>query len=153
MTSETVDLLDLTLTAFPKDKKVTVFSYGSIYQSETNYSIAIISKELYQDNPAFMVSYINLKELFSFPLGTVIDNQQKTGFNSGSIDSFEINIHSGLLEQKKIKDIPKLKAFMEQVPAKINEYSAQWHKNQQNYSVFTDTNGRTIIFPHYEIAR
>ena len=50
MTSETVDLLDLTLTALPKDKKVTVFSYGSIYQSETNYSIAIISKELSQDN-------------------------------------------------------------------------------------------------------
>ena len=103
MTSETVDLLDLTLTAFPKDKKVTVFSYGSIYQSETNYSIAIISKERYQDNPAFMVSYINLKELFAFPLGTVIDNQQKTGFNSGSIDSFEINIHSGLLEVLRVQ--------------------------------------------------
>lgn len=33
MTSEAVDLLDLTLTTFPKDKKVTVFSYGSIYPS------------------------------------------------------------------------------------------------------------------------
>jgi len=153
MTSEAVDLLDLTLTTFPKDKKVTVFSYGSIYQSETNYSIAVILKELYQENPAYMVSFINLKELFAFPLGTVIDNQRKIGLNSGSIDSFEINIHSGLLEQKKLKDIPKFEAFMEQIPAKINGYSALWHKYPQNYSVFTDTNGRTIIFPHYEIAR
>ena len=154
MMNESVDLQDLTLTNLPKGKKLIVFSYGNIYQNETNFNIAMIFKELYKEKPEYFVRYLNLKEMFAFPLGTVIDNQHKIGTNAGQLASFQINIEKGLLETKKIREIPSLKRFMDELPKKIGNYSMEWHKNQQNYSTFIDNwSGQTIIFPHYEIAR
>ncbi|MGG7074527.1 hypothetical protein U5B43_09830 [Campylobacter sp. 9BO] len=47
--NESIDLQDLELSGLPKNKKLIVFSYGSIYQYQTNFKIAIILKELYKD--------------------------------------------------------------------------------------------------------
>ncbi len=153
MINESVDLQDLTLTNLPEGKKLIVFSYGNIYQNETNFNLATIFKELYKEEPEYFVRYLNLKEMFAFPLGTVIENQHKIGTHAGHLARFQINIEKGLLEPKKIRDIPSLKRLMDELPKKLGNYSIEWHKNQQNYSTFIDNfSGQTIIFPHYEIA-
>ena len=37
-----LELEEFSLTYFPKDKRVVVFSYGNIYQQETNFKLALI---------------------------------------------------------------------------------------------------------------
>ena len=49
--NESVILQDLILTKLPKNKKLIVFSYGDIYQNETNFSIPIILKEIFKEKP------------------------------------------------------------------------------------------------------
>ncbi|WP_223155814.1 Tn7-like element transposition protein TnsE, partial [Campylobacter concisus] len=152
--NESVNLQDLILTKLPKNKKLIVFSYGDIYQNETNFSIPIILKEIFKDKPEYFLSFFNLKEICAFPLGTVIENQQKNGTSAGDIHNFQISIGDGLLTAKNLKNIPILDKFMSELPEKIGKYNIGWHKNQQKYSTFTDNlSGRTVIFPHYEIAR
>jgi hypothetical protein len=55
-----LELDEFLLTYFPKDKKVMVYSYGNIYQQETNFKIALILKEMVDNaEPEYFLRYIN----------------------------------------------------------------------------------------------
>ena len=62
--NESVILQDLILTKLPKNKKLIVFSYGDIYQNETNFSIPIILKEIFKEKPEYFLSFFNIKNSF-----------------------------------------------------------------------------------------
>ena len=78
-----LQLEEFLLTYFPKNKKIVVFSYGNIYQQETNFKIALILKELDVLIPQYFLVYINLKDIAIFPIGTIVDKQKKVNEYEG----------------------------------------------------------------------
>ena len=152
-----LELNDLTLTYFPKDRKVVVFSYGNIYQTETNYKIALVLRSMdISDKQEYFLVYINLKDVLAFPIGSVIDNQERTSMYAGEKQLFQIDVFNKKPESKLLYQIPQLNKFIEdyELPKKIGNYNAGFHVKGQWYYVLTDQyTNRTIYIPHYEIAR
>ena len=109
-----LELNDLTLTYFPKDRKVVVFSYGNIYQTETNYKIALVLRSMdISDKQEYFLVYINLKDVLAFPIGSVIDNQERTSMYAGEKQLFQIDVFNKKPESKLLYQIPQLNKFIE----------------------------------------
>jgi hypothetical protein len=151
-----LELNDFTLTYFPKKRKVIVFSHGNIYQTESNFKIALILRSIDSNETDFFLVYLNLKEILAFPIGTVIDNQERIGLFAGSRKYIQIDLENNPIEQKMLFQIPPLKKFIEDnnVPDKINNFNAKFHMSGQWYYVLKETyTGKNIYIPHYEIGR
>lgn len=153
---ENSELNDFLLNDFLKNRKVVVFSYGNIYQTETSFKIAIILKTIDSEESEYSVSYINLKEIIAFPLGTVIENQKRTGDFAGIKTDIRIDLNSKNIEKKILLHIPILSKFIDDsnVPDKIKKFNSKFHIKGQWYYVFKDEySQRNIYIPHYEVAR
>lgn len=153
---EPKELNDFTLTYFPAERKVVVFSYGNIYQSETNYKIAIVLKSIDREISEYFLVYLPLKEIIAFPLGTIVDNQNRTGLFAGYKADIAIDVSNKQIEKQLLYKIPQLVEHIDnyQVPEKINKFNAKFHIKSQWYYIFSDLNsGKKIYIPHYEVAR
>jgi|GEM_PF-920012 len=151
-----LELNDFTLTYFPKDRDVVVFSYGNIYQTETNFKIAIILKSIDSDIPEYFLVYINLKEIIAFSIGTLIKNQERTNKSAGTKADIRIDARDKEIEKKLLFQIPQLNQYIEDsiVPDKINKFNSKFHIKGQWYYILRDEfSGKNIYIPHYEVAR
>lgn len=149
-----VELEDFSLTYFPKDKKVMVCSYGNIYHQDTNFKIALILKEVNQIKPEYFVTYINLKDMANFPIGSIINNQQKLNTFVGLQQNLVIDLEN--VEYKMLYEIPKLKEKLITLnfPDKIGKFSSKYHVQGQYYFILKDKNtNKKVYIPHYEVAR
>ena len=149
-----VELEKFSLTYFPKDKKVLVFSYGNIYQKETNFEIALILKELIPSNPEYFLIYINLKDIANFPIGTIVNNQKKLNKFVGSKANLILNLEN--IKSKMLFEIPNLRKeiITFTFPPKINKFNSKYHVQGQYYFILKDKNtNKNVYIPHYEVAR
>jgi len=156
LAKEDIELNDFTLTYFPKDRDVVVFSYGNIYQTETNFKIAIILKSIDSDIPEYFLVYINLKELLAFPIGIRIKNQERTNKFAGTRTDIRIDARAKEIEKKLLFQIPQLNQYIENsiVPDKINKFNCKFHIKGQWYYILKDEfTSKNIYIPHYEVAR
>lgn len=147
-------LEEFSLTYFPKNKKVVVFSYGNIYQQETNFKIALILKELDVLIPQYFLVYINLKDIAIFPLGTIVDNQKKINEYDGLKSNLFLDLEK--VESKTLLEIPGLKKELVTLdfPNKINNFSSRYHIQGQYYFILKDENtDKNVYISHYEVAR
>lgn len=147
-------LEEFSLTYFPKNKKVVVFSYGNIYQQETNFKIALILKELDVLIPQYFLVYINLKDIAIFPMGTIVDNQKKINEYDGLKSNLLLDLEK--VESKTLFEIPELKKQLvtSDFPNKINNFSSKYHIQGQYYFIFKDENtNKNVYISHYEVAR
>jgi hypothetical protein len=147
-------LEEFSLTYFPKNKKVVVFSYGNIYQQETNFKIALILKELDVQIHQYFLVYINLKDIAIFPIGTIINKQKKVNEYEG----LKVNLLLDLerVESKTLFEIPELKKQLvtSTFPNKINNFSSKYHIQGQYYFILKDENtDKNVYISHYEVAR
>lgn len=149
-----VELSDLSLTYFPVNKKVIVYSYGGVYHKETNFKIALILKEIDKENPEYFMTYINLKDMANFPIGSIIDNQQKLNKFIGLKQNLVLNLE--IIEYKMLFEIPELKEKLitSNFPNKIGKYNSKYHIQGQYYFILKDKNtNKNVYIPHYEVAR
>lgn len=156
MSNNDLELNDFTLTYFPEGRRVVVFSHGNIYQSETNFKIAIILKSIDSNTPDYFLAYLNLKEILAFPIGTIINNQERTGNYAGIKRDIRIDLINTRVDKKLLYQIPQLNQFIEDsdVPEKIKNFNGKFHIKGQWYYILNDVySGRNIYIPHYEVAR
>ena len=147
-------LEEFSLTYFPKNKKIVVFSYGNIYQQETNFKIALILKELDVQIHQYFLVYINLKDIAIFPLGTIVDNQKKINEYEGLKSNLLLDLEK--VESKTLLEIPVLKKELVTLdfPNKINNFSSKYHIQGQYYFILKDENtDKNVYISHYEVAR
>lgn len=149
-----LQLEEFLLTYFPKNKRIVVFSYGNIYQQETNFKIALILKELDVLIPQYFLVYINLKDIAIFPIGTIVDKQKKVNEYEGLKVNLLLNLEK--VESKTLFEIPELKKQLvtSTFPNKINNFSSKYHIQGQYYFILKDENtNKKVYIPHYEVAR
>jgi hypothetical protein len=149
-----LQLEEFLLTYFPKNKKIVVFSYGNIYQQETNFKIALILKELDVLNPQYFLVYINLKDMAIFPIGTIVDKQKKVNEYEGLKVNLLLDLEK--VESKTLFEIPELKKQLvtSTFPNKINNFSSKYHIQGQYYFILKDENtDKKVYISHYEVAR
>lgn len=149
-----LELEEFHFTYFPKNKKIVVFSYGNIYQQETNFKIALILKELDILIPQYFLVYINLKDIAIFPLGTIVDNQKKINEYDGLKSNLLLDLEK--VESKTLLEMPGLKKELVTLdfPNKINNFSSKYHIQGQYYFIFKDENtNKNVYISHYEVAR
>lgn len=149
-----VELEDFSLTYFPKDKKVMVCSYGNIYQKETNFKIALILKEIDKKESEYFLTYINLKDMANFPIGSIINNQKKLNTFIGFHENLVLDLEN--VECKMLFEIPRLKEKLISInfPDKIGNFSSKYHVQGQYYFILKDENtNKKVYIPHYEVAR
>lgn len=149
-----LQLEEFLLTYFPKNKKIVVFSYGNIYQQETNFKIALILKELDVLIPQYFLVYINLKDIAIFPIGTIVDKQKKVNEYEGLKVNLLLDLEK--VESKTLFEIPELKKQLvtSTFPNKINNFSSKYHIQGQYYFILKDENtDKKVYIPHYEVAR
>lgn len=149
-----VELEDFSLTYFPKNKRVMVCSYGNIYQQETNFKIALILKEINKKKPEYFLTYINLKDMANFPIGSIINNQQKLNTFVGSQQNLVLDLQNS--SYKRLFEIPELKKKLISLnfPDKIGKFSSKYHVQGQYYFILKDENTKKNVYiPHYEVAR
>jgi hypothetical protein len=149
-----LELEEFSLTYFPKDKKVVVFSYGNIYQQETNFKIALILKEILEENPEYFLVYINLKDMANFPIGSIIDNQKKLNTFDGTKVNLLLNLVK--IDSKMLFEISELRQelILPNFPKKIDNFNAKYHIQGQYYFILKDEyTNKNVYIPHYEVAR
>ena len=150
-----LELDEFLLTYFPKDKKVMVYSYGNIYQQETNFKIALILKEMVDNaEPEYFLRYINLKDMANFPIGSIIDNGKKLDKFGGKKVNLILNLEN--IESKIMLEISKLKKELVKptFPEKIGNFNSKFHVQGQYYFILKDENtNKNVYIPHYEVAR
>ncbi|MGE4381995.1 MAG: Tn7-like element transposition protein TnsE [Arcobacter sp.] len=149
-----LELEEFYFTYFPKNKKIVVFSYGNIYQQETNFKIALILKELDVLIPQYFLVYINLKDIAIFPIGTIVDKQKKVNEYEGLKVNLLLDLEK--VESKTLFEIPELKKQLvtSAFPNKINNFSSKYHIQGQYYFILKDENtDKNVYISHYEVAR
>lgn len=67
-------------------------------------------KELEDKNPQYFITYINIKDIANFPLGTIIDNQRKLNIFAGKKIDLFLNLEN--IESKMLFEIPELKKVL-----------------------------------------
>ena len=149
-----LELEEFSLTYFPKDKRVVVFSYGNIYQQETNFKLALILKEMLEENPEYFLVYINLKDMANFPIGSIIDNQKKLNTFDGTKVNLLLNLVK--IDSKMLFEISELRQelVLPNFPKKIDNFNAKYHIQGQYYFILKDEyTNKNVYIPHYEVAR
>jgi hypothetical protein len=53
-----------------------VCPYGNIYHQDSNFPLALNLKEGNQIKPKYFDTYINLKDMANFPIGSIINSQK-----------------------------------------------------------------------------
>lgn len=139
---------------FHTDKKIKLIMHGDIYQYQSEFYINGIFKEV--DDDIYHISYLPLKTLSAFPLGSIFLNKQITGDNVLQ-NIFDVRIHLNMKWTgfNKISSIESLEKVFNRIPDVISGYQGQRKRILDQYvATYTDQlSGRKLYIPHYEIAR